>query len=134
MARARFNKKIVGNSQKSSAVRQNILSSLVREGADLGVIEDKAEQLLDHTRLNKLRNNKTRPSKFTKLIELKQKYEKKDQLLIYSLNSRSMNSKPTHVFSNSETAIEIGRQIGIKTIILARHMPTLMEMKKESQR
>ena len=45
-----------------------------------------------------------------------------------------MNSKPTHVFSNSETAIEIGRQIGIKTIILARHMPTLMEMKKESQR
>ena len=104
-------KEIVGNTQKSSAVRQNILSSLVCEGADLEVTEDKAEQLLDCTRLNKLRNNKTRPNEFTKLIELKQKYNKKDKFLIYSLNSRSMNRKPTYIFSSSKTAIEIGRQI-----------------------
>ena len=30
---------------------------------------------------------------------------------MYSLNSRSMNSKPTYVFSNSEIAIKIGIQI-----------------------
>ena len=104
-------KQIEGNPQKSSPVLQNILSSLVREGADLEVIEDKAEQLLDRTRLNKLRNNKTGPNEFTKLIELKQKYDKKDKFLIYRLNSRSMNSKPTYVFSSRETAIEIGGQI-----------------------
>ena len=45
-----------------------------------------------------------------------------------------MNSKPTYVFSSSEPAIEFGRQmIGIKTCILARDIPTLMEIKK-SQR
>ena len=104
-------KEIVRNTHKSIAVRQNILSSLVREGADLEVTEDKAEQLLDRTCLNKLRNNKTGPNEFSKLIELKQKYDKKDKFLIYSLNSRSMNSKPTYIFSGSETAIEIGRQI-----------------------
>ena len=98
----RINKKIVGNTQKCSAVR----SSLVREGTDLEVIE----QFLDRTCLNKLRNNKTGPNEFTKLIELKQKYDKKDKFLIYSLNSRSKNSKPTYVFSSSETAIEMGRQ------------------------
>ena len=125
-------KEIVGNTQKSSAVRQNILSSLVREGADLEVIEDKAEQVLDRTRLNKLRNNKIGPNEFTKLIELKQKYDKKDKFLIYSSNSRSMNSKPTYVFSSSETAVS--KLIEIKTIILAQHTPTLMEMKKASQR
>ena len=104
-------KEIVGNPQKSIAVRRNILSSLVREDADLEVIENKTEQLLDRTRLNKLRNNKTGTTKFTKLIELKQKYSKKDKFLIYRLNSRSMNSKPTYVFSSSETAVEIERQI-----------------------
>ena len=69
-------KEIVRNTQKFSAVRQNILSPLVRESANLEVIEDKAQQLLDRTRLNKLRNNKTEPNKFIKLIEFKQKYEK----------------------------------------------------------
>ena len=80
-------KEIVGSPQKSSAVRRNILSSLVREDDDLEVIEDNAEQLLDRTHLNKLRNNKTGPNEFTKLIELKQKYDKKDKFLICSLNS-----------------------------------------------
>ena len=102
---------ILENTQKSRAVCQNISSSLVRESANLKVIEDKAEQLLDRTHLNKLRNNKTGHNEFTKLIELKQKYEKKINFAIYSLNSRLMNSKPTCVFSSSETAIEIGRQI-----------------------
>ena len=45
------------------------------------------------------------------MIELKQKYDKKDKFLIYSINSRSINSKPTYVFSSSDTAIEIGKQI-----------------------
>ena len=71
----RSQQKIIGNSDKSSTVHQNILSPLVRKGADLEVIEDKAEQLLDRTRLNKYQNNKTRPNEFTKLI-LQQKYEK----------------------------------------------------------
>ena len=104
-------KETVGNSQISSALRWNILSSLVREGADLEIIEDKAERLLDRTHLNNLRNNKTGPNKFTKLTELKKNYDKKDKFLIYNLNSRSINSKPTYLFSSSETAIEIGRQI-----------------------
>ena len=72
-----WTKEIVGNTQKSSTVHQNILSPLVCEGADLEVIESKAEELLDHTRLNKLWKNKTGPNEFTKLIELKQKCEKK---------------------------------------------------------
>ena len=54
-------KEIVGNTQKSSAVRQNILSSLVREDADLEVIKDKAEQLLDRTRLNNFEIIKQNP-------------------------------------------------------------------------
>ena len=87
------------------------MPSLVYEGVDLEVIEDKAEQLLVCSCLNKLRNNKTGPNEFSKLIELKQKYNKKDKFLIHGLNSCSMNSKPTYLFSSSETAIEIGRQI-----------------------
>ena len=70
-------KKIVGNPQKSSAFHRDILPSLVYEGADFEVIEDKAEQLLDRTYLNKLPDNKTRPNEFTKLIQLKQRYDKK---------------------------------------------------------
>ena len=54
-------KEIVGNPQKCSAVRRNILSSLVCEDADLEVMEGKEEQHLDHTRLN-LRNNKKGPN------------------------------------------------------------------------
>ena len=106
-----------------------MLSSLVREGANLEVIEDKAVRLLHRTRLNMLRNTKTGPNEFTKLIEIKQKYdERKDKFLIYSLNSRSMNSEPTYVFSSNETAIEIGRQIDRdKNSYLTQHMPTLME-------
>ena len=107
----KLTKEVVRKSQKSSAVRRNILSSLVREGADLEVIEYKTQQLLDRTCLNKLRNNKTGPNEFTKLIELKQKYDEKDKFLIYSLNSCSMNSKPTYVFLSRETAIEISRLI-----------------------
>ena len=104
-------KEMVKNPQKSRAVQQNILSSLVYEGADLEVIENKAEQLLDHTRLNKLLNNKTGRNEFSKLIELKEMYDKKDKFFIYNLNIRTMNSRTTYVFSSSETAIQIGRQI-----------------------
>ena len=104
-------KEIVRNPQKSRAVQQNILSSLLCEGADLEVIEDKAEQLLDRTRLNKLLNNKTGRNEFSKLIELKEMYDKKDKYFIYNLNIRTMNSRTTYVFSSSETAIQIGRQI-----------------------
>ena len=77
-----------------SSFHLDILSTLVHEGADLEVIEDKAEQLLDRTHLKKLPNNKIRPNEFTKLTELKQKYDKKHKFSIYSiysLNSCSMN-------------------------------------------
>ena len=51
------------------------------------------------------------------------------------MKQKTENRKSTYVSSSSETAIEIGRQIDPgKTIFLARHMPTLMEMKKESLR
>ena len=71
-------KEIIGNSRKSSALRRNILLSLVREGADLEIIEDNAQQLLDRTHLNKLQNDKTGPNEFITLIKRKRKYDKKD--------------------------------------------------------
>ena len=58
----------VRNPQKSSTICRDILSSLVRGGADLEGIGYKAEQLLNHTCLSKLRNNKTEPNEFTELI------------------------------------------------------------------
>ena len=55
-------KEIVGNPQKSSAVRRNILTSLVCKDADLEVMEGKEEQHLDHSRLSNFRNNKIGPN------------------------------------------------------------------------
>ena len=57
-----FTKEMVGNTHKTSAARRNVLSTLFRQGADLEVIEDKAEHLLDRTRLSKLQNIKTGPN------------------------------------------------------------------------
>ena len=53
---------MVGNPHKTSAARRNVLSTLFRQGADLEVIEAKAEHLLDRTRLSKLQNIKTGPN------------------------------------------------------------------------
>ena len=56
---------MAGNPHKTSAARRNVLSTLFRQGADLEVIEDKAEHLLDRTRLSKLQNIKTGPNYLT---------------------------------------------------------------------
>ena len=50
-------KEIKSSNLKPCFVKRNILSSLVKEGAEMNVTEDKASKLLNRTVLNKIKKD-----------------------------------------------------------------------------
>ena len=107
-------KEIKSSNLKPCFVKRNILSSLVKEGAEMNVTEDKASKLLNRTVLNKIKKNSTK-TEFSKLLELKDKYQKNDKFLIFGMNDRCLNNNPTYVFKTSMTALQIACEMNINS-------------------
>ena len=98
--------------KKVSLLRKDILSDMIKEGKDLRDIEETADQLLDRKKLVNMKSESQKTSDFEKLDELREKYKKKDKLLIYRMNSRSHSNQPTFVFKTSDVACSVGRNMG----------------------
>ena len=93
---------IKSSNLKPCFVKRNILSSLVKEGAEMNVTEDKASKLLNRTVLNKIKKNSTK-TEFSN-----------DKFLIFGMNDRCLNNNnPTYVFKTSMTALQIACEINI---------------------
>ena len=90
--------------EKPCFVKRNIWSSLVKEGAEINVIENKASKLLNRTVLNKIKKNSTKTD-FPKQLELKDKYQKNDK--IFGMNDRRLNNNQTYSFKTSMTKLQI---------------------------
>ena len=107
-------KEIKSSNLKPCFVKRNILSSLVKEGAEMNAIEDKVSKLLNRTVLNKIKKNSIKID-FSKLLELKDKYQKNDKFLIFGMNDRRPNNNPTYVFKTSMTALQIACEMNINS-------------------
>ena len=94
---------------RASTVKRNILSSMLKDGAELDDIENKAEQLLDRRALNKIRIQGKGESEFSKLVNLKDK--KNYRFFLYRLNNRDHNSQPTYVVKTSASVVEMGKKL-----------------------
>ena len=109
-----FAKKLTSSNLKPCFAKRNILSSHVQEGADMNVIEDKTSKLLNRTVLNKIKKD-SKNTDFSKLLELKDKYQKNDKFFIFRMNDRRINNNPTYVFKTSMTALQIACEMNINS-------------------
>ena len=109
-----FAKEIKSSNLKACFVKRNILSSLVKEGAEMNVIEGNASKLLNRTVLNKIKKD-SKNTDFSKLLELKDKYQKNDTFFIFRMNDRRLNSNLTYVFKTSMTAFQIACEMNINS-------------------
>ena len=97
--------------KKVSQLRKNILSDMIKKGRNLRDIEETADQLLDRKKLVNMKSESQNTSEFGKLDELREKYKKKDKLLINRMNSRSHSNQPTFVFKTSDVACSVRRNM-----------------------
>ena len=80
----------------------------------MNVIEDKALKLLNRTVLNKI-EKESKNTDFSKLLELKDKYQKNDNFFIFHMNDRPLNNNPTYAFKTSMTALQIACDMNINS-------------------
>ena len=100
--------------KQAYVVKRDLLSIMIKEGADFNQIEAKAAQLLNRPLLNKIKNDNKNPE-LIKLVELKGKYRKNDKYLVYPTKDRRIKNSPTYVFKTSQTSLKIASKIDVSS-------------------
>ena len=121
-------------STRPCELRRDILGDMIRSGATMNDVEDKANEYLDRKKISKAKRKVLGNSDFQRLAELKEKYKKDDKFLIYSFNTKESNGDDTYVFKSSKTCLNIIRNIDRKGSHFLRDSPVYFDAKENRVR